>query len=128
MGAHPINLAVRFLLELAALAALGYWGWTLHEGLLRVVLAIGLPLGAAVLWGTLAVPGDPSRSGRAPVPVPGIVRLALELILFGLAAWALYDAGQPALGTILAAVVVLHYAVSHDRMAWLLKGKGEVGE
>ena len=33
MSAHPINLALRFILELAALYALGYWGWTQHDGL-----------------------------------------------------------------------------------------------
>ena len=27
MGSHPINLTIRFLLELSALAAIGIWGW-----------------------------------------------------------------------------------------------------
>lgn len=121
MGSHPINLAVRFLLELAGLAALAYWGWTQHEGLLRILLALGLPLVAAILWGTFAVPDDPSRSGKAPVPIPGIVRLLLELAFFGFAAWALYDAGNTVLSLILAVVVVLHYLVSYDRVAWLVR-------
>lgn len=121
MGSHPINLAVRFLLEIAALVAIGYWGWSQHEGLLRFVLAVGGPLIAAILWGTLTVPGDPSRSGKAPVPVPGLVRLVLELALFAFAAWALYDAGQPTLALILAAIVIIHYALSYDRISWLLR-------
>ncbi len=75
MGSHSLNLALRFLLELAALGAMGYWGWTQHEGPVRWRWAIGLPLVAAVLWGTFAVPNDPSRSGQAPVPIPGILRL-----------------------------------------------------
>jgi hypothetical protein len=120
-GSHPINLAVRFLLELCALAASGYWGWTTHRGPLRYLLALGLPLLLTILWGTFAVPDDPSRSGRAPLPVPGFVRLALELTVFAFAAWALYDADRPALGLILAAVVVIHYALSYDRIAWLLR-------
>lgn len=121
MGSHPINLAVRFLLELAALAAIGYWGWSQHDGALRFVLAIGLPLLAAILWGTFAVPEDPSRSGKAPVPVPGIVRLVLELALFAFAAWALYDAGNATLALVLAAIVIIHYVLSYDRIAWLLR-------
>ena len=121
MSQNPINLAVRFILEIAALASLAYWGWTQHTGFLRYLLAIGLPLLASVLWGTLAVPGDPSRSGKAPVPVPGIIRLVLELVLFGSAAWCLAESGQAFWANIFSLVVLVHYAVSYDRVLWLLK-------
>lgn len=121
MGSHPVNLAVRFLLEIAALITLGYWGWTQHDGVVRFVLGIGVPLLAAALWYTFAVPEDRSRSGEAPVPVPGIIRLALELALFAFAAWALYDAGLTLLSLILASLVIIHYAISYDRLAWLIK-------
>lgn len=127
MGFHPINLVFRFILELCALAALAYWGWTQHSGLLRYVLAIGLPLVAAVLWGTLAVPGDRSRSGKAPVPVPGVIRLLLELAFFAAATLCLYGAGQTTLAWILGAAVVLHYVLSYDRIAWLLQSGGQAG-
>ena len=56
MGSQPINLALRFLLELAALGAVAYWGWAQHDGLESWLWASGLPLIAAVLWGTFAVP------------------------------------------------------------------------
>jgi hypothetical protein len=125
MGFHPINLAFRFVLELCALAALAYWGWTQHSGLLRYLLAAGLPLVAAVMWGTLAVPGDRSRSGKAPVPVPGMLRLLLELAFFAVAAWLLYNAGQATLAWIFGAAVVLHYILSYDRIAWLLRPAGK---
>ena len=72
MGFHPINLAIRFLLEVLALLAMAYWGWTQHDGLARFLWAIGLPLLSVVIWGTFAVPNDRSRSGKAPVPVSGI--------------------------------------------------------
>ena len=124
MGSNPVNLAVRFLLEVAGLAAIGYWGWTQSDGMLRFLLAIGLPVLTAVLWYTFAVPDDPSRSGKAPVPVPGIIRLALELAFFAFATWALYDTGLTTLSLILAVAVVVHYAVSYDRIAWLLRQKG----
>jgi hypothetical protein len=114
---HPVNLALRFLLELAAWAAMGYWGWARHAGVLRFVLTIGLPLLAMVLWGTFRVPDDP---GRAPVPVPGWVRLLLEGANFGLAVWLTIDAGRVALGIAFGAVLLAHYAVSYDRVRWLL--------
>ena len=125
MAYHPINLGVRLLLELAALA---YWGWQQSDGFLRFVLAIGIPVLAAALWGTFAVPDDRSRSGRAPIPVPGIVRLALELAFFGFAVWALYDAGlvTSSIGT--GIIVIIHYIVSYERIGWLLRQRGAAQE
>ena len=124
MGSHPLNLTVRFLLEIAALVAIGYWGFSQHAGIWRFIIGLGGPLIAAALWGTFAVPDDPSRSGKAPVPVPGALRLVFELSLFGFAAWALYDAGSPVLALILGIVTIAHYALSYDRVAWLIRQKG----
>jgi hypothetical protein len=121
MGSHPINLAVRFFLELSALAAMGVWGWRQSEGWLRFVFALGIPIGAAVVWGTFAVPNDPSRSGAAPVPVPGLVRLAIELAVFAFATWALGDLGAIRLGWAMGIVVGVHYVASYDRILWLIR-------
>lgn len=121
MGNAWWNLTLRFLLELAALLGLGLSGWGLSDGLWRWLLALALPLIAAALWGTFAVLDDPSRSGRAPVPVPGAVRLVLELtILFG-GAVGFYVAGYTTTGIILALLIVISYAFSLDRLGWLLK-------
>jgi hypothetical protein len=117
MSNHPINLTLRFLLEMAILAALAYWGWVEHHGLWRPVLALGLPLAAAILWGTFRVPGDPKD---APVPVPGLVRLLLELALFAAAVWLLAAADQLSAAIVLGVLVVLHYAAAYDRVRWLL--------
>lgn len=119
MGANPFNLALRFILELVAYAAMGYWAWTQHEGFERYAW-LGLPIVWAILWGTFAVPGDPSRSGRAPRPVPGWTRLFLELAFFASAVWLLFAAGQNLIGTIFGISVLLHYALSYDRIKWLL--------
>ena len=121
MGSNPVNLAVRFLLEIAGLAALGWWGWNQGDGILRFVLALGIPILAAALWGTLAVPDDPSRSGKAPVPVPGIIRLVLELAFFAAATWALAATGLATLAWIFGIAVLIHYAVSYDRILWLIR-------
>ena len=121
LSQNPANLAFRFLLEIGALVALGYWGWTLVDGPVRYLLAAAAPLLMAVLWGTFRVPGDASHSGKAPVAVPGWLRLLLELALFGGAAWALVAAGQPLLGLVFGALVLLHYLLSWGRIRWLLR-------
>jgi hypothetical protein len=120
MASNPLNLALRFILELSALFALGYWGWTEHTGIWRYILGIGLILVAAVIWGTFSVPGDPSRSGKAPVPVPGAIRLAIELAFFTAGTWAFFAADQPIWGFGLAVLTIIHYALSYDRIIWLL--------
>lgn len=119
MSDNPINLVVRFLLELGILAALGYWGWTQHAGAARWLLAIGAPVVAAALWGIFRVPDD----GGAPVvTVPGIVRLLLEAVLFGSAIRALAAAEHPVLALVFGAITLLHYGVSYDRVLRILKG------
>jgi len=98
MSSHPINLAVRFLLEIAGLAALVMLGWYCGEGINRYLLALGLPLIAAAFWGIFAVPGDPSRSGETVVQIPGVVRLLLELTFFASATCSLFIISKPILG------------------------------
>lgn len=121
MGNAWWNLTLRFLLELAALLGLGMAGWSFPVGFSRWILAVALPLVAAVLWGTFAVLNDPSRSGRAPVPVPGAVRLALELVILCGGAAGFYLTGHAAIGIVMALLIALSYAFSVDRLAWLLR-------
>jgi hypothetical protein len=121
MSQNPLNLALRFLLELTALVAIGYWGWTQFDGILRYLLAICLPLLAAFVWGTFRVPADASANGKAPVRVPGIVRLSIEIVFFGFATWALFNAGTKTSAVILGGVTLFHYIISYDRIVWLLK-------
>jgi hypothetical protein len=84
-------------------------------------MAIGLPIILAAIWGTFAVPDDPSRSGSAPIVTPGIIRLGIELAFFTIATLALYDIGQTRLSFILGATVLAHYLLSYDRILWLLQ-------
>jgi hypothetical protein len=121
MSQNPINLAVRFFLEIAALVAIGYWGWAGHAGILRYVLVVALPLLVAVLWGTLRVPGDASANRKAPVPVAGWLRLLLELAFFGFATWGLFDAGAALSGWIFSGITLIHYLLSYDRIVWLVR-------
>lgn len=120
MGTHPANLAVRFLLEVSAYLILGFWGWRRRDDGLRIVVALAIPLLWAALWGTFAVPGDPSRSGSAPIPVPGVLRLALECAFFACATWALYELRFVRLAAVFGTAVAVHYALSYDRIRWLV--------
>jgi hypothetical protein len=56
----------------------------------------------------------------APLPVPGILRLAIELAFFSFATWALFNMGAAMLSALLGVVVALHYVASYDRIQWLL--------
>jgi hypothetical protein len=119
----PGTLILRFVLELAALGAWGWVGWTAGEawGAVPWLPAFALPLTAVVVWGTFNVPGDPSRSGRAPVPVAGWVRLGVEAVFF-VGAWAgLAAVGAPVWAAVLGGVTVVQYATSVKRLAWMVR-------
>jgi hypothetical protein len=96
------NLVLRFLLELAMLAALGVWG--AHAGttgLSSAVLAIAAPLAAAVLWGAFVSP-------KARISARWPARLGVELAVFCAAVAGLAVSGFPRLAVALAAAVVFH--------------------
>jgi hypothetical protein len=112
------NDVLRFLLELGALFGLGAGGWSMGRGRWRWVLALLLPVMAAVLWGTFRVPGDP---GVARVAVPGWTRLIIEAAVFGGGAVGLGVAFSAWPGAIYAALVVFHYLMSLERVRWLLQ-------
>jgi Protein of unknown function (DUF2568) len=93
------NLALVFVLELCALAALCYWGFSVGGGsVTKTVLGLGAPLCAAVLWGMFAAP-------RAPVSVP-LLGFGVKIIVFGSAAAVLYATGHRTLAIVFALIVV----------------------
>jgi hypothetical protein len=92
------SLALQFLLELASLAALAYWGWGTTWP-----LAIAAPAIWIVLW---AVFGSP----RARVKLSTAWRLAFEAAMFGAAAVALWAADQGGLAILFAVVCVANRA------------------
>ena len=88
---------------------------------MRFLFALAIPVLAAAAWGIFAVPNDPSRSGAAPIAVPGWLRLLLELAFFAFAIWALSDLGFGTLSWVSALIIAIHYLSSYDRILWLLK-------
>jgi hypothetical protein len=124
VGTHPANLAFRFLAEMTVLVAVGWWAWTSLDGAARIVVAIGLPLLLAALWGTFGRPDDPSRGGRPPVVVPGWARLLIEILFFAAGAAALWALASPLAGLVFAILVAIHYVLWWDRVRWLLGRTG----
>jgi hypothetical protein len=96
------NLALRFVLELCAFGALGYWGsQATSSSAWCVVLAIATPAAAIVVWGLFVAP-------KAKVKVSEPVRWAIELVVFVGAAVALGAAGQVVLGIVFGVVAVVN--------------------
>jgi drug/metabolite transporter (DMT)-like permease len=115
---------LRFFLETAGLVALAAWGYSITPGPARYLLVVLLPLVAAFAWGGLAVRNDPTRKpGGRMIVIPGPARLLLELVFFSLAVTGLFLANYPTPAWILAALVIFHYAVSYDRVAWLIANR-----
>lgn len=96
------NIGLRFLLELCALAAVGYWGFTLDKSIIWKVLAgIGLPLLIIVIWGSFGSPG-------APYPLPGAYKYILLAAIFGFSAFALYRSGQQMLALVFIVIICIN--------------------
>jgi hypothetical protein len=91
----PLNLGLRFVLELCMLVALGIWGFSEN-----FVLGIDAPLAAAVVWGLWIAP-------KATRRLDDPIRLALELLLFGAAGAALAVAGHALAAAVFLAAVAL---------------------
>jgi hypothetical protein len=115
-----LNLVLRFLLEITSLIAVGMYGWQQSDTWHKYLYAIGFPLILSVIWGVFNVPGDPSRSGNAPVVVPGVVRLLIEAAFFACGVYAGVALGYKSFATTFVVVLILHYMASFNRIEWLL--------
>jgi hypothetical protein len=98
------NLVLRFLLELAGLAALGYVGFQLFDGPVRWVTAVAAPAALAVIWGLVVAPN--ASNGLAPSVRELIGSALLLAVALGLAL-----AGQTQAATVFAALVLVNTVV-----------------
>lgn len=102
MFIKSVNLAIRFLLELCALASLGYWGFQVGKSAYtKFVFGIGSPLLLAILWGTFIAP-------KASLKLPEPYRFMLEFVIFGAASFALYFVDKTILAIILGMVFIIN--------------------
>jgi hypothetical protein len=99
---RSVNLAVRLLCELGLLVALAVWGVHAGSGLAGdLVLGLGAPLLAAVIWGLWVAPASRRRLADP-------VRLLVEVLLFAAGVVALAVAGFPVVAVGFAAVVAVN--------------------
>ena len=89
------NLALRFACEVAALVAVGWWGWTVFW-----MLGIVLPLVVAAVWGSFIAP-----KARRRLPDPA--RLGVEAVIFTAATACFAGVGQPVAAAVFAAAAVV---------------------
>ena len=100
-----INLAVRFLLEICVLIAVGYWGFKSGSGwFLKILLGIGVPVLIAVLWSMFGAP-------KANFQLQGLLLLVLEFLVFGSGIAALYVTKNYPLAWGLAAILLINRIV-----------------
>jgi len=103
------NAALRFALELCALAALGYWGFRAsNDTLAEWALGLGAPLAFALIWGALVAP-------KAPYRLQDPARLVVETAVLAAAVLALAAAGS----SVLAVVFMFALAVNIGLMVLL---------
>ncbi|MGW2569552.1 YrdB family protein [Streptomyces sp. NPDC001537] len=82
-----VNLGVLFLIELGALAAVSYWGFTRDAATpVAWLLGLGAPAVLIVLWALFG-------SQKAPYKTRGALRVGFELLWFGAGVAALFAAG-----------------------------------
>lgn len=96
-----INLALRFVLEIVGLAAVGYSGWRAVGGPLGWVAAVLAPLALAAFWALVVAP---NAANGIPLPT----RVLIGSVLLVAVAGSLALVGQPWLGTTFAVLVILN--------------------
>lgn len=115
-----LNLALRALMEIGVVAALGYWGFqTGGSTTTKILLGLGAPVVGFGFWGAV----DFHQAGRLAEPL----RLLQELALSGLAAFAWYGAGQHALGLALALLSIVYHALVYASGSRLLHPRMPAG-
>ncbi|MEV1037558.1 DUF2568 domain-containing protein [Streptomyces sp. NPDC050204] len=95
-----VNEAVAFVVELAALAALAWWGFATGGGMAgQLLLGVGAPVVAAVVWGMFAAP-----RARFRPPLVGV--LVVKAVVLGCGVYAVHAVGH-SVGAVFFGVVVV---------------------
>ncbi|MFJ8624437.1 YrdB family protein [Kitasatospora sp. NPDC093550] len=102
------NAGLAFGLELAMLAALGYWGFRTGSSLAtRLLLGLGAPAVAATVWGLFLAAGGPKYR------LPLAAEIVLKLLTLGTAALALYASERTTLAVVYGVLVVVSVALEY---------------
>lgn len=79
--------ALRFLCEVFAIVTLAIWGFSTFPFWLNIIVGIGAPVLAIVLWGLFRAP-------KAVLAVDPFVKALVEILVMGTAAYAWADLHQ----------------------------------
>ena len=102
-----VNDLVRFLVELGALFAVGWWGFHEHAAwVAKLLFGLGGPFLVAAVWGRWMAPRSPHRA-------PEGTRAVLEVLIFGLATAALVASGATGAGVVFAVVAGVNAVLDH---------------
>ena len=94
------NMGLRFVLEMCALGLLAFWGYhAAGETGVGVALGAGVALLFAAVWGLLASP-------KAPVSLPQLMKVGVQMTLLLLPAAALLHMGEPSVAGGFAVLIV----------------------
>ncbi|MFF2008039.1 YrdB family protein [Streptomyces sp. NPDC058195] len=105
---YAANEVLAFLVELAALGALAWWGVAAGDGVVaRVLLGAGAPAVAAVVWGLFASP-----KARFRPPMAGV--LLVKAVVLGGGAYAVHAVGHSVAAVCFAVVVVVNTTVAES--------------
>lgn len=103
---YMANEIAAFVLELVVIATLSVWGFMTGPGVAgSVLLGVGAPAAAVVVWGMFAAP-----RARFPLSLPGT--LGVKAVVFAAAVAALARLDRPALAVALAIVLLVNTAIA----------------
>ncbi|MBO0984221.1 YrdB family protein [Rathayibacter sp. SD072] len=102
------NAVVRFLLELVALVTFGIWGFSSFEMPWSIVVGIGAPVLAALVWALFLSP-------RAVLAIDVYGRSLIELLVMGAAALAWLDLGQPIVAIVFGVIAIVSGVIAGRR-------------
>ena len=102
------NDVLRFVLELFAIVSLGIWGFVVWPLPWNIVIGIGAPVIAILLWALF-------RSPKAVLRVDPFVKAIVEIVVMGAAAFAWWDLGQPIVAVVFAVIATVSGIINGRR-------------
>ena len=103
-----VNDVLRFVLELFAIVSLGIWGFIAWPLPWNIVVGIGAPVIAILLWALF-------RSPRAVLRTDPFVKAIVEVVVMGSAAFAWWDLGQPVVAIVFAVIATISGVINGRR-------------
>lgn len=108
------NVGLRGVMEFGVIAAMAYWGYqTGTSHFIKLVFAVLAPVIAFGFWGLVDFHNAGSHAE--------LLRLVQELLITGIAALALFNAGQHILAWIFGIISILHHSLVYLLGQTLLK-------